>query len=173
VDPDSPDPIIRELLEAAAAPSLEALRVGGGLPVQSGITERQQDRLSCDVHFISGNSFGAPTEVMALFERTHRQHPADRDVLLAFTLIARDRGELAAVLTHAQELVELDPAAIGRFGPWPRISAKGWGASDNSGAEFLSGIRLTGRVLVGRWAPRSSQRSQPLTAQRTDSFDGE
>ena len=47
---------------------------------------------------------------MALLERTHRQHPTDRDVLLALTLIARDRGELAAALTHAQELAELDPA---------------------------------------------------------------
>jgi len=46
---------------------------------------------------------------MALLERTHREHPADRDVLLALTLVVRDHGDLAAALTHAQGLAGLGP----------------------------------------------------------------
>jgi Flp pilus assembly protein TadD len=46
---------------------------------------------------------------MALLEETHRQHPWDRNVLMALVSIARDNGNLASALRHARELLILDP----------------------------------------------------------------
>ena len=46
---------------------------------------------------------------MALLDEAHRQHPADRDVLMALVSIARDKGDFATALRHARELVTLDP----------------------------------------------------------------
>src|SRR5271165_6421129 len=62
------------------------------------------------VYAIALNSTGAPGEALALLEQTHRQHPTDRDVLLALVSIARDTGDLATALRHARELVTLYPA---------------------------------------------------------------
>jgi Flp pilus assembly protein TadD len=47
---------------------------------------------------------------MALLERTHEQHPTDRDVLMALVSIARYTGDIATALRHARELAALDPA---------------------------------------------------------------
>ena len=46
---------------------------------------------------------------MGLLERTHRQHPTDRDVLVALVSIARDRGDIATALRYARELAGLHP----------------------------------------------------------------
>jgi Flp pilus assembly protein TadD len=46
---------------------------------------------------------------MALLERTHKQHPTDRDVLVTLITLERDGGNLTAALTHAQELAALEP----------------------------------------------------------------
>jgi Flp pilus assembly protein TadD len=46
---------------------------------------------------------------LALLEETHHQHPADRSVLMALVSIGRDKGEFAAALRHAGELLTLDP----------------------------------------------------------------
>jgi predicted CXXCH cytochrome family protein len=64
------------------------------------------------VYAVALNSAGAHAEAMALLERAHRQHPADRDVLLALVSIAQERGDLAAALSHARELAALDPADV-------------------------------------------------------------
>jgi Flp pilus assembly protein TadD len=61
------------------------------------------------VYAVALNSTGAHGEATALLERTHRQHPADRDVLSALVSIAQDTGDLAAALAHARELAALDP----------------------------------------------------------------
>jgi len=45
-------------------------------------------------------------------ERTHRRHPADRDVLLALVSIAQEAGDLATALSHARKLAALDPADV-------------------------------------------------------------
>jgi Flp pilus assembly protein TadD len=47
---------------------------------------------------------------MVLLERTHQQHPADRNVLIALVSIAQETGDLANALLHARELVALDPS---------------------------------------------------------------
>ena len=47
-----------------------------------------------------------------MLERTHRQHPADREVLTALVSIAQDTGDLAAALSHARELAALDHGDI-------------------------------------------------------------
>jgi len=61
------------------------------------------------VYAVALNSTGAPAEAMALLEEAHRQHPADRDLLMALVSIARDTGDFAAALRHARELVTLVP----------------------------------------------------------------
>jgi hypothetical protein len=38
------------------------------------------------------NSNGAAGEALALLEEAYRQHPADREVLMALVSIARDQG---------------------------------------------------------------------------------
>ncbi len=61
------------------------------------------------VYAVALNSAGAAVEATALLEQTHRQHPADREVLTALVSIARDKGDFAAALRHARELATLDP----------------------------------------------------------------
>ena len=61
------------------------------------------------VYAVALNSTGAPAEAMALLERSHQQHPTDRDMLMALVSIARDTGDFALALRHARELVTLDP----------------------------------------------------------------
>jgi predicted Zn-dependent protease len=51
------------------------------------------------VYAVALNSTGAHGEATALLDRTHRQHPADRDVFTALVSIAQDRGDLAAALS--------------------------------------------------------------------------
>jgi Flp pilus assembly protein TadD len=61
------------------------------------------------VYAIALNSTGSAAEATALLERTHKQHPTDRDILVALTAFERDSGNFAAALTHAQELAVLEP----------------------------------------------------------------
>ncbi|MCW3473196.1 tetratricopeptide repeat protein [Limobrevibacterium gyesilva] len=62
------------------------------------------------VYAIALNSSGEPRQAIALLERTHRQHPTDRDVLAALVSIARAQGDFATALLHARELLTLSPA---------------------------------------------------------------
>jgi predicted CXXCH cytochrome family protein len=61
------------------------------------------------VYAVALNSIGSGTEATALLERTHKKHPTDRNVLVMLFTLERDRGDLAAALTHAQELAALEP----------------------------------------------------------------
>ena len=61
------------------------------------------------VYAVALNSSGAAKEALALLEEAHQQHPADRNILMALVAIARDRGDFAAALHHARELLTLDP----------------------------------------------------------------
>ena len=60
------------------------------------------------VYAVALNSTGSAAEATALLERTHNQHPTDKDVLVTLITLERDRGDLAAALTHAQELGALE-----------------------------------------------------------------
>jgi predicted CXXCH cytochrome family protein len=62
------------------------------------------------VYAIALNSTGSPEQAMALLERTHQKHPADRDVLVALVSLAQQRGDLRQALVHARELAALYPA---------------------------------------------------------------
>ena len=62
------------------------------------------------VYAVALNSTGASGQAMTVLDEAHRQHPADRDVLMALVSIARDTGDFGAALRHARELVTLDPA---------------------------------------------------------------
>ncbi len=61
------------------------------------------------VYAVALNSTGAAGEAMALLEQTHRQHPADRDVLMALVSFARGKGDFGAALRYARELLTRDP----------------------------------------------------------------
>ncbi|MDR3534346.1 MAG: tetratricopeptide repeat protein [Rhodopila sp.] len=63
------------------------------------------------VYAIALSSTGSPEQGRALLERIHRQHPADRDVLVALIAGARSAGDLPTALSYARELAELDPGA--------------------------------------------------------------
>jgi Flp pilus assembly protein TadD len=64
------------------------------------------------VYAIALNSTGSAAAATALLERTHQQHPTDRDVLLALFSIARDKGDRAAALGYARALSQLSPTDI-------------------------------------------------------------
>jgi predicted CXXCH cytochrome family protein len=64
------------------------------------------------VYAVALNSTGAVAQAVALLERTHRQHPADPDVLAALVSIARDNGDVATALRYARELAGLHPMDI-------------------------------------------------------------
>ena len=61
------------------------------------------------VYAVALNSTGSTTEAKALLERTHKQHPTDRNILLGLIAFERDSGDVAAAITHAQELAALEP----------------------------------------------------------------
>ena len=62
------------------------------------------------VYAVALNSTGAQSEAMALLERTHQRHPADREVLMALIAIAQNAGDVATALRHAREMAALYPA---------------------------------------------------------------
>jgi predicted CXXCH cytochrome family protein len=62
------------------------------------------------VHAVALHGTGVTAEALALLERTHLRHPADRDTLMALVAFSRDAGDIARALVHAQALVALDPA---------------------------------------------------------------
>jgi Flp pilus assembly protein TadD len=61
------------------------------------------------VYAVALNSSGAAGEALALLEKAHQQHPADRSVLMALVSIAEDNGKVTTALRHARELLTLDP----------------------------------------------------------------
>ena len=62
------------------------------------------------VYAVALNSTGAGSEAMALLERTHQRHPADREVLTALVSFAQEAGDIAAALRYAREMAALYPA---------------------------------------------------------------
>ncbi len=61
------------------------------------------------VYAVALNSAGSTAEAKAILERTHKQHPTDRNVLLGLIAFERDSGDVAAAIAHAQELAALEP----------------------------------------------------------------
>lgn len=99
------------------------------------------------------NSTGTPAEAMALLEKAHRQHPADRGLLMALVSIARDIGDLRTALWHARELAAFYPSARG-FASCSWISRSTEDRpfcfpSRARGAGLLGLARIVGRVEVG------------------------
>ena len=62
------------------------------------------------VYAIALNSTGAAAQAIALLERTHQQHPTDRNVLVALVSLAQEQGHFHQALVHARELAALYPA---------------------------------------------------------------
>ncbi|CAH2603721.1 Tetratricopeptide repeat protein [Rhodovastum atsumiense] len=62
------------------------------------------------VYAVALNSAGMTKQAIAVLEQAHRQHPADRDVLLGLITIARDSGDPDAAQRYARDLVALTPS---------------------------------------------------------------
>jgi Flp pilus assembly protein TadD len=61
------------------------------------------------VYAIALNGAGSRAEALRVLERVHREHPTDRDSLLALMAFAREAGDGGRALGFARELVRLDP----------------------------------------------------------------
>jgi Flp pilus assembly protein TadD len=61
------------------------------------------------VYAVALNSSGSTAEAKEVLTRAHKAHPTDRNVLLGLIAFERDSGDVAAALTHAQELATLEP----------------------------------------------------------------
>jgi Tfp pilus assembly protein PilF len=61
------------------------------------------------VYAVALYSTGSTAEATVLLERTHKQHPADLDVLVTLISFERDSGDLKVAMTYAQELAALEP----------------------------------------------------------------
>jgi Tfp pilus assembly protein PilF len=76
---------------------------------------RQANELAPDnaryayVYAVALNSVGSIAPATVLLERTHLQHPTDRDVLVALVSIEQQQGDRAMALRHARELAALEP----------------------------------------------------------------
>jgi len=61
------------------------------------------------VYAVALNSSGSTAEAKEVLTRVHKTHPTDRNVLSGLIAFERDSGDIAAALTHAQELATLEP----------------------------------------------------------------
>jgi tetratricopeptide (TPR) repeat protein len=61
------------------------------------------------VYAVALNSGGHPDGAIAVLQQAHQRRPADRQVLEALIAFERDRGNLPAAVTYAQQLVQLVP----------------------------------------------------------------
>jgi Flp pilus assembly protein TadD len=61
------------------------------------------------VYAVALSSTGSAAQAKTVLEKTHKQHPTDRNVLLGLIAFERDSGDVAAALSHAQELAALEP----------------------------------------------------------------
>lgn len=61
------------------------------------------------VYAVALNSSGSTAEAKEVLARAYKAHPTDRNILLGLIAFERDSGDVAAALTHAQELATLEP----------------------------------------------------------------
>jgi len=64
------------------------------------------------VYAVALNSTGAPERSRAVLAEIHRQHPADRDVMVALVAGARSAGDIPAAVSYARELAQLNPSDL-------------------------------------------------------------
>jgi Flp pilus assembly protein TadD len=61
------------------------------------------------VYAVALDSTGVAGQALVILEEAHQRHPGYRNILMALVSIARDKGDFAAALRHARELLTLDP----------------------------------------------------------------
>lgn len=61
------------------------------------------------VYAVALNSSGQSDRAIAVLENAHRQRPADREVLNGLITFERDKGNLPAAISYAEQLVQLTP----------------------------------------------------------------
>jgi Flp pilus assembly protein TadD len=117
-------PLLEEALRiepdnAEAIHALGLLRVRQGRPGDAVALLRRAAALRPDVprlayvYAIALNSTGDARGALAVLEQAHRRRPANRDLLSALVSIAREKGDLATALRHADTLAGLAPGDPG------------------------------------------------------------
>jgi Flp pilus assembly protein TadD len=61
------------------------------------------------VYAVALNSAGQADGAIAVLQQAHQKRPADRQVLMGLIAFERDKGNLPAAITYAQQLVQLAP----------------------------------------------------------------
>ncbi len=61
------------------------------------------------VYAVALNSTGHADGAIAVLQQVHQRRPADRQVLMGLIAFERDKGNLPAAITYAQQLVQLAP----------------------------------------------------------------
>ena len=61
------------------------------------------------VYGVALHSVGDSVDALAVLEKAHRDHPGDRDILLALASVSRDAGALEDAIGYARKLLDLAP----------------------------------------------------------------
>jgi Flp pilus assembly protein TadD len=81
----------------------------GALPLREAASLDPDNARYAYVYAVALNSSGSTAEAKEVLTHAHKAHPTDRNVLMGLIAFERDSGDLAAALTHAQELAALEP----------------------------------------------------------------
>jgi predicted CXXCH cytochrome family protein len=104
------DPRNADVLHALGLSLVRQHNYAEALPLLRRAAELAPDTIRyAYVYAIALNSTGSPEQSRAVLAETHKQHPADRDVLVALISGTRVAGDYAKALSYARELAQLDP----------------------------------------------------------------
>jgi Flp pilus assembly protein TadD len=104
------DPRNADVLHALGLSLVRQHNYAEALPLLPQAAELASDNVRyAYVYTIALNSTGSPEQSRAVLAETHKQHPADRDVLVALIAAARGSGDFARALSYARELAQLNP----------------------------------------------------------------
>jgi predicted CXXCH cytochrome family protein len=104
------DPRNADVLHALGLSLVRQHNYADALPLLRQAAELAPDTVRYSyVYAIALNSTGSSEQSRAVLAETHKQHPADRDVLVALIAGARGAGDFAKALSYTRELAELDP----------------------------------------------------------------
>ncbi len=104
------DPRNADVLHALGLSLVRQHNYAEALPLLRQAAELAPDNVRyAYVYAIALNSTGSPEQSRAVLAETHKQHPADRDVLVALIAGARGAGDFAKALSYTRELAQLNP----------------------------------------------------------------
>jgi len=104
------DPRNADVLHALGLSLVRQHNYADALPLLRQAAELAPDTVRyAYVYAVALNSTGSPEQSRAMLAETHKQHPADRDVLVALIAGTRSSGDLPKALSYTRELAQLNP----------------------------------------------------------------